>query len=767
MADNKTKAHVNKLTDQDALDFHSNGTPGKIKVVASKPLTTQRDLSLAYSPGVAVPCREIHKDPETAYDYTSKGNFVAVISNGTAVLGLGNLGALASKPVMEGKSVLFKRFADIDSIDVEVSTEDIDEFVNTVKNIADTYGGINLEDIKAPECFIIEKKLKEICNVPVFHDDQHGTAIITAAGIINAADIAGKKIEDLSVVVNGAGSAGIACLELIKKLGVKDENCYLCDRTGVIYKGRETSMNEWKIKHAVETDKRSLEDALTDADVFLGLSVKDAINKEMVKKMAKNPIIFAMANPDPEIKPEDAREVRPDAIIATGRSDYQNQVNNVLGFPYIFRGALDVHATAINDEMKLAAAYALADLAREPVPAEVSSAYSGRKMTYGPEYIIPVPFDPRLISHIPAAVAKAAIESGVARKKIDDWDAYKAELNGRLNPTANSLNLIFGKVRNIPTRVVFAEGENKNIVASAKIWQDSSYGKASLITRSDRQNELENNLEELHLSKDDLNIINISTNENLVKKYAEILYNKLQRKGYKMRDCLRMVNDDRNIFAACVVEAGDADLMVTGTTRHYKTCLDDILKVIDSQKDQAIFGYSIVIAKDRTVFLADTAVNELASSEELAETAIRMAEEVRKFGHTPRVALVSFSNFGSQLRTESSRIRDAKKILDGMNVDFEYDGEISPEVALNKELLEIYPFSNLTEPANILIMPGLHSAIISSNLLQELGGSAVIGPILSGLEKSVQICSIGDSVNDIINLSAIAAVKHIEKNGKK
>jgi len=483
--------------------------------------------------------------------------------------------------------------------------------------------------------------------------------------------------------------------------------------------------------------------------------------------MAKNPIIFAMANPDPEIKPEDAREVRPDAIIATGRSDYQNQVNNVLGFPYIFRGALDVHATAINDEMKLAAAYALADLAREPVPAEVSSAYSGRKMTYGPEYIIPVPFDPRLISHIPAAVAKAAIESGVARKKIDDWDAYKAELNGRLNPTANSLNLIFGKVRNIPTRVVFAEGENKNIVASAKIWQDSSYGKASLITRSDRQNELENNLEELHLSKDDLNIINISTNENLVKKYAEILYNKLQRKGYKMRDCLRMVNDDRNIFAACVVEAGDADLMVTGTTRHYKTCLDDILKVIDSQKDQAIFGYSIVIAKDRTVFLADTAVNELASSEELAETAIRMAEEVRKFGHTPRVALVSFSNFGSQLRTESSRIRDAKKILDGMNVDFEYDGEISPEVALNKELLEIYPFSNLTEPANILIMPGLHSAIISSNLLQELGGSAVIGPILSGLEKSVQICSIGDSVNDIINLSAIAAVKHIEKNGKK
>ncbi|MFZ8865269.1 MAG: NADP-dependent malic enzyme [Rickettsiales bacterium] len=767
MADNKIKAHLSSLTDQDALDFHKNGTPGKIKITASKPLTTQRDLSLAYSPGVAAPCREIHKDPDKAYDYTAKGNFVAVISNGTAVLGLGNLGALASKPVMEGKSVLFKRFADIDSVDIEVSTEDPAEFINTVKNIADTYGGINLEDIKAPECFIIENKLKEICNVPIFHDDQHGTAIITAAGLINAADIAGKKLEDLTIVVNGAGSAGIACLELIKTLGIKDENCFLCDRTGVIYKGRTESMSERKEKHAINTNKRTLAEALDGADVFLGLSAKDAVSQEMVKTMAKNPIIFAMANPDPEILPENAKAVRPDAIIATGRSDYQNQVNNVLGFPYIFRGALDVHATAINEEMKLAAAYALAELAKEPVPAEVSSAYSGRKMIYGPDYIIPVPFDPRLIYTIPVAVAKAAIDSGVARKKITDWENYKAELAARLNPTANSLNLIFGKVRNQPTKVIFAEGENKHVISAAKIWQDSSYGKAILVTREDRQEELNNNLADLNIANTEIETINISKSTDLVEKYSSALYQKLQRKGYTARDCKRMVTDDRNIFAASAVCNGDADVIITGTTRNYKSSLDDILKVIETKKPQDVFGYSMIIAKDRTVFLADTAVNELASPEELANTALKMAAEVRKFGHIPRVALVSFSNFGSQLRTESSRIQNAKKILDDLQVDFEYDGEISPDVALNKELLEIYPFSNLTEPANILIMPGLHSAIISSKLMQELGGSTVIGPILSGLEKSAQICSLGSSVNDIINLSAIAAVKHKEQNEQK
>jgi malate dehydrogenase (oxaloacetate-decarboxylating)(NADP+) len=759
MSDNKTKAHISKLTDQDALDFHSQGTPGKIAISPSKPLTTQRDLSLAYSPGVAIPCLEIEKNPDTAYDYTAKGNFVAVISNGTAVLGLGNLGSLASKPVMEGKSVLFKRFADIDSIDIELDSTDPDDIINTVRNISSTWGGINLEDIGAPDCFIIEKKLKEICDVPVFHDDQHGTAVITAAGIISAADLTNRKIEDLVVVVNGAGSAGIACLELIKTLGVKDENCYLCDRTGVIHTERnDESMNEWKEKHAVKTDKRTLEEALTDADVFLGLSVKGAVTKDMVKKMAKNPIIFAMANPDPEITPEEVREVRDDAIIATGRSDYQNQVNNVMGFPYIFRGALDVRAKAINEEMKLAAAHALAELAKQPVPAEVSAAYSGRKMSYGPEYIIPVPFDPRLIHTVPVAVAKAAVKTGVARKEIKDWKAYEEELAARLNPTANTLNLIFGQVRNQPSKVIFAEGENKNVLGAAKIWEDSSYGKAVLVTRADRQDELKENLDDLSLSNDDMNIINITESE-ISKKYADVLYNKLQRKGYTHRDCERMVKDDRNIFAACAVEAGDADVMVTGVTRSYKSSLDDIVKTIDVKEGEQLFGYSIVIAKDRTVFIADTAVNELASSQELANSAIKMAEEVRKFGHTPRVALVSFSNFGSQLRKESTRIQNAKKILDSMNVDFEYDGEMSPEVALNPELLKLYPFSNLKEPANILIMPGLHSSIIATKLLQELGKASVIGPILSGLKKSVQICSIGDSVNDIINLTAIAATK--------
>ncbi len=765
MADNKNKAHLNKLTDQDALDFHSHGTPGKIAIAPSKPLTTQRDLSLAYSPGVAAPCKVISENPDAAYDYTAKGNFVAVISNGTAVLGLGNLGALASKPVMEGKSVLFKRFADIDSVDVEVATEDPDEFINAVKYLAPSWGGINLEDIKAPECFEIEQRLKELVDIPVFHDDQHGTAVITAAGLINAAKIAGKKISDLKIVINGAGSAGIACLELIKTMGARDENCFLCDKTGVIYKGRPTGMSPVKEKHAVATDKRTLTDALDGADVFLGLSVKDAVSPEMVKNMADTPIIFAMANPDPEITPEKARAARSDAIIATGRSDYQNQVNNVMGFPYIFRGALDVRATAINEEMKIAAANALAELAREPVPAEVSAAYAGRKMSFGPDYIIPVPFDPRLIYTIPVAVAKAAIETGVARKEITDWEAYKNELAGRLNPTTNTLNLIFGKIRHNPSKVVFAEGEHKNVINAAKTWQDSSYGEAVLVTRSDKHDLLTKNLDELGIEQGELKIINI-TEDKIIDKYADLLYQKLQRQGYTPRDCQRMVRDERNIFSACAVEAGDADVMVTGVTRSYKSCLDDVTKIIETKQDKPLFGYSIVISKDRTVFIADTAVNELATSEEIADTAVRMAEEVRNYGHTPRVALVSFSNFGSQLRRESTRIQQAKELLDERKVDFAYDGEMSPDVALNQELLDLYPFNNLKEPANILIMPGLHSSIIATKLMQELGGSAVIGPILSGFKKPVEICSMGASVGDIINLTAIAAARS-KKDGKK
>jgi malate dehydrogenase (oxaloacetate-decarboxylating)(NADP+) len=766
MPDNKSKAHLKKLTDQDALDFHSQGKPGKIKITPSKPLTTQRDLSLAYSPGVAIPCKEIHKDPNAAYDYTAKGNFVAVISNGTAVLGLGNLGALASKPVMEGKSVLFKRFADIDSIDVEVDTENPEEFINCVKHLSPSWGGINLEDIKAPDCFIIENKLKELMDIPVFHDDQHGTAVITAAGIINAAHLTNRRIEDLVVVVNGAGSAGIACLELIKSMGVKSENCYLCDRTGVIYKGRGTSMNEWKTKHAVTTDKRTLTDALTGADLFLGLSAKGAVTKDMVKKMNKQPIIFAMANPDPEITPEEVREVRSDAIIATGRSDYQNQVNNVLGFPYIFRGALDVRAKTINEEMKIAAANALAELAREAVPSVVAAAYAGRHMKYGPDYIIPVPFDPRLISTVPVAVAKAAIKTGVARKEITDWDDYAQELAGRLNPTTNTLNLIFGNIRNTPTRVVFAEGENKQVLGAAKLWKDSSYGNPLLLTRSERSTELQNNLNELSLNDDNLDIININDNDNSAH-YIDMLYDRLNRKGYTKRDCERMVKDDRNVFAACALHAGDADVMITGVNKSYKSSLDEILKILDTKKHNMLFGYSVVISKKSTIFIADTAVRELATSEEIANIAVQMAQEVKKYGHIPRVALVSFSNFGSQIRQESKRISEAKELLDQMNVDFEYDGEMSPDVALNQDLLNIYPFCNLSKPANILIMPGLHSAIISSKLIQELGGGSVIGPILSGLEQQAQICSMGANVNDIVNIAAIAAAKHKESNGEK
>ncbi|MBL6784832.1 MAG: NADP-dependent malic enzyme [Rickettsiales bacterium] len=762
MSDNKAQLHLKKLTDKDALDFHEQGKPGKISITPSKPLTTQRDLSLAYSPGVAIPCLRIKENPSDAYRYTSKGNLVAVVSNGTAVLGLGNLGALASKPVMEGKSVLFKRFADIDSVDIEVDTEDCEEFINSVKILAPSWGGINLEDIKAPECFIIEKKLKELLDIPVFHDDQHGTAVITAAGIINAAHLTNRKIEDLVIVVNGAGSAGIACLELIKSMGVPDQNCYLCDTRGVIYKGRKEGMNEWKEKHANDTGKRTLQEALEGADIFLGLSVKGAVTKDMVRSMADKPIIFAMANPDPEILPEEAREACPDAIIATGRSDYQNQINNVMGFPYIFRGALDVQAKCINEEMKIAAAQALAELAREPVPKEVSNAYSGRKMKYGPDYIIPVPFDPRLIHTIPVKVAEAAMKTGVARKNISNLNEYKNKLASQLNPAANNLNLIYGKIRNKPTNVIFAEGENLQVLGAAKEWQDSCYGKSIILTRTDRQSELESSLSDYNISKDAIEIINISDSK-YNEKFAESLYKKLQRKGYLYRDCERMVRDDRNIFASCAIEHGLGDIAITGATRNYKNILDDVEKVIKVEDNKRLFGYSMICNKDRSVFIADTAITELSSSEEMADVAIQLSEVVKNLGHTPRVAFVSFSNFGNQIRHESKRIKEAKEILDHKKVDFEYDGEMSPDIALNERLLNLYPFANLTKPANILIMPGLHSAIISSKLYASLGEGTVIGPVLDGLEKTVQIIPLGSSTSEIINIAAIAASLHSKK----
>jgi malate dehydrogenase (oxaloacetate-decarboxylating)(NADP+) len=749
------------ITPQEALEFHTQGKPGKLSIFPTKPLMTQRDLSLAYSPGVAEPCKEIHADPSKAYDYTAKGNFVAVISNGTAVLGLGDLGALASKPVMEGKSVLFKRFADIDSIDLEVDTKDPDEFINAVRYLGPSWGGINLEDIKAPDCFIIEQKLREVMDIPVFHDDQHGTAIITLAALINAAHLTGRKFEDLKIVVNGAGAAGIACIELIKVMGGKSENIILCDTKGVIYKGRTDGMNQWKSAHANDTSKRTLEEAMVGADVFLGLSVKGAVTQEMVKSMADKPIIFALANPDPEILPEEVKQVRSDAIVATGRSDYNNQVNNVMGFPYIFRGALDVRASTINDEMKIAAAQSLAGLAREPVPDEVSAAYSGRKMQFGPEYIIPVPFDFRLITTVPTAVAQAAMTSGVARKPIIDMSAYKRCLSARLNPAANNMNLLFEKVNTHPKKIIFSEGEEEQIIRAAILWRNSGYGTPILVGRERRIREALNNF----APDTDLNgiiIQNAAVCEN-VDKYIDFLYNKLQRKGFLYRDCTRLVKNDRNIFAACMLACGDGDAVIAGLTRGYNQTLEDILRVIDPKPGLNVFGYSLMIADGKTIFISDTAVNELPSAEMLADIAEQTASIAKQMGYDPRVALLSFSNFGNPMREKAERIREAINILDKRNVNFEYDGEMSADVALNAELLKLYPFCRLKKPANVLIMPALHSASISSKLLQALGGGTVIGPVLTGLEKSVQIVQMGSTVSEILNMAAFAAVDAIEE----
>ena len=746
---------TDKRTDKEneALLFHSQGTPGKVGMYATKPLNTQRELALAYSPGVAIPCLEIAKNPDLAYDYTSKGNYVAVISNGTAVLGLGNLGAIAGKPVMEGKSVLFKRFADIDSVDIEVATEDAEEFINAVKYLGPTWGGINLEDIKAPECFIIESKLREIMDIPVFHDDQHGTAIVSAAGVINALHISGRKIKDVKVVLNGAGAAGIACLELLKAMGLPHNNAILCDTKGVIYKGRTDGMNQWKSAHAIDTKLRTLEEAMKGADIFLGLSVKGAVTKEMVKSMAKQPIIFAMANPDPEITPEQVYEVCPDAIVATGRSDYENQVNNVMGFPYIFRGALDVRASTINEEMKIAAARALAELAREHVPDEVIKAYGGKDMKFGPRYIIPTPFDSRLISTIPVAVAKAAVESGVAKKPIKDWDSYKKQLQARLDPTVNSMSMIFERLAQNPKKVIFAEGEQPEIIRVAAMWRDNKYGKPVLIGK---EKAILKEMAEMEIDPKGIEIYNAAISEQN-KKYTDYLYKKLQRNGVLYSDCQRMIKHDRNIFAASMLAAGGGDALITGLTRGYRKSLTDVWQVIKNKKDKIVLGISMIISKNKTVFISDTACSELSSSETLVDIAIQTAAKVKKMGYEPRVAFLSFSNFGSAIKVESSRIRRAVEILDGMKVNFEYDGEMTADVALNADKMKKYPFCRLTAPANILICPGLHSASIATKLLQEMGNCNVVGPILTGFEKSVQIVTMNASVSEILNMTAIAA----------
>src|SRR5829696_906213 len=743
------------FSDQEALLFHSQGRPGKLEVVATKPMATQRDLSLAYSPGVAVPVLAISKDENTAYDYTTKGNFVAVITNGTAILGLGNLGALAAKPVMEGKAVLFKRFADIDSIDLEVSSEDPDEIINCVKVLGKSWGGINLEDIRAPECFIIEQRLRELLDIPVFHDDQHGTAIIAAAGLINALDLTGRDIKNTKLVCNGAGAAGIACLELLKAVGFTPDNLILCDTKGVIYQGRTEGMNQWKSAYAVKTSARTLGQALIDADVFFGLSAKGAVTQDMVKLMAPQPIIFAMANPDPEITVEEVAAVRNDAIMATGRSDYPNQINNVLGFPYIFRGALDVRATTINMEMKIAAAQALAELAREDVPDEVAAAYQGSRPRFGREYIIPVPFDPRLIHTIPMAVAKAAMDTGVARRPIVDMRAYKAQLSARRDPVAGTLNRIFERVRKFPKRVVFAEGEEEQVIRAAISFVNQGLGTAILVGREERVHETAEAAGIDLEGREGVEIHNARlSRRNAV--YAQFLYERLQRRGFLFRDCQRMINQDRNHFAASMVALGDADAMVTGVTRNYSTALADVQHVIDAKPGHRVIGVSICLARGRTVIVADTAITEMPGGQDIAEIAIEAAGVARRLGYEPRVALLAFSTFGQPPGERAEKVQAAVRILDGMRLDFEYDGDIAADVALSRELMAQYPFCRLTGPANVLVMPAFHSASISTKLLQELGGAMVLGPLIVGLDKPVQIVSLGSTDADIVNMAALA-----------
>lgn len=730
------------------------GKPGKIEINPTKPMATQRDLSLAYSPGVAVPVRAIAENPDAAYDYTAKGNLVAVISNGTAILGLGDLGALASKPVMEGKAVLFKRFADVDSIDLEVDTKDVDEFIGAVRYLGPSFGGINLEDIKAPECFMIEQRLREIMDIPVFHDDQHGTAIIATAALINALHITKRDIKDFKLVCNGAGAAAIACIELIKSMGVPAGNVLLADSKGVVYQGRTEGMNQWKSAHATVTKARSLADAMEGADVFFGLSVAGALTPAMVKSMAKNPIIFAMANPDPEILPEEVAKIRSDAIMATGRSDYPNQVNNVLGFPYIFRGALDVRARTINEEMKIAAAQALASLAREDVPDEVAAAYHGSRLAFGPQYLIPVPFDPRLISRIPVAVAKAAMETGVARKHLADIDEYTAQLSARLDPIAGTLQTVYDQVRSKPKRVVFAEGEEDRMIRAANTYATAGLGTAILIGR---EAEIEKTLAatglELH---EDVKILNARLTDRNVD-YANFLYERLQRNGFLFRDCQRFVNQDRNVFASCMVALGDADALVTGLTRNFSVALDNVRHAIDNRPGHRPIGVSMALVRGRTVFIADTSIHELPTAEELADIAQEAAGVARRFGYEPRVAFLSYSTFGYPRGERAEYVRNAVAVLDKRNVDFEYDGEMAADVALSRDAMALYPFCRLTAPASPGHLPAAHSASISTKMLQQLGGITVVGPLLTGLAKPVQIASMSATTTDIVNLAAIAA----------
>ncbi len=745
-----------RFTREEALRFHMEPTPGKFEVNATVPMTSQRDLSLAYSPGVAVPCEEIAENPELAYDYTNKGNLVAVISNGTAVLGLGNLGALGSKPVMEGKAVLFKRFADVNSVDIELDTEDPDEFCNAVRLMGPTFGGINLEDIKAPECFIIEQRLKEEMDIPVFHDDQHGTAVICAAGLINALHLSKKKIEDVRIVLNGAGAAGIACIELLKRMGARNENCIVCDTKGVIYQGRTEGMNQWKSAHAVKTELRTLEEAMKGADVFLGVSVKGAVTQDMVAAMAEDPVIFAMANPDPEITPEEAHEVRADAIVATGRSDYPNQVNNVLGFPYLFRGALDINARAINDEMKIACAEALAALAREDVPDEVAMAY-GRKLAFGRDYIIPAPFDPRLIHRIPPAVARAGMDTAVARRPIVDMDAYEQHLKERMDPTASILQSINARAKRAQARMIFAEGDDPRVLRAAVAYTRAGLGQALVVGR---EQDVQDKLAGAGLADAyrEIEVINAATTTHL-ESYKEHLYERMQRKGFDARDIHRLATRDRHVFAALMLARGDGDAMITGATRKSAHVLDLVNHVFDIRPEDGAVGVTALLLKGRIVLIADTLVHEWPDEKDLATIAIQSAATARELGLEPRVAFVSFSTFGYPRSERAEKMNLAPQVLDRLGVDFEYEGEMTVDVALNREAMANYPFQRLSGPANVLVVPARHSASISVKLMQEMAGATIIGPILSGVNKPIQICSTGSTVGDILNMARLAACK--------
>ena len=750
----KKKSKIERYTDQEALDYHNSGKSGKIEILSSKPMTSKRDLALAYSPGVAAPVKMIAKNPDAAYDYTTKGNLVAVISNGSAILGLGNLGALAAKPVMEGKAVLFKRFADIDAIDLEVDSYDVNEIINCIANLGKSFGGINLEDIAAPDCFVIEQKLKEKLDIPIFHDDQHGTAIITLAALINALDISDKSIKDIKVVVNGAGASAIACANLFKSNGVPNENIVMLDRKGVLYRGRD-NLDQWKSAHAIDTKLRTLKDAIKGADVFLGLSTKNVLSKDMIKTMAKNPIVFALANPDPEINPEDVHEARDDAIVATGRSDYPNQVNNFIGFPYIFRGALDVRAKTINEEMKVAAAHAIAELTRENVPDEVAAAMGGERPKYGKEYIIPSTFDPRLISVIPVAVAKAAMKSGVARKKIENLEVYKDQLRQRLDPSLTIMLGINSQIKKNKKRVVFADGEDENTLKAAIAFKNNGLGIPVLIAKKEI---VKKKLKEIGLDENyNIEIINSTDNEKR-EKYAKFLYGKIQRKeGLLERDCDRLVRNDRVVWGACMVSCGDVDAMVTGNTRRYTSTLDKVKRVVDPRSGEIIFGLNIMVNRGRTVFIADITVHEIPTAEQLSQIAISSARVARLFGFNPKVAFLSHSTFGTPKTSSTKNLRDAVEILKEKKVDFKFDGEMQPDVALNEEYKELYPFSEIVGNANILIMPGRHSAAISYKLMKSLSAVKVVGPLLVGLGEPIEIAPLRSSTSDIINLASVAA----------